>query len=61
MYQVCPICKGTGKAGHSWPAYIICEVCKGTKIISCLTGMPPKNENNGALNEKIGINNLSFK
>ena len=41
MYQVCPICKGTGKAGHSWPNSPVCDVCNGQKIISSLTGMPP--------------------
>mgnify|MGYP000851725143 CR=1 FL=1 len=44
MYQVCPICKGTGKAGHSWPNSPVCTTCNGWKIISSLTGMPPNYE-----------------
>lgn len=40
MWQVCPICKGTGNDPNV--KHEQCTVCKGKKIISELTGLPPK-------------------
>ena len=39
MYQKCPLCLG-------FPQYPKCSVCDGAKIISSVTGLPPKKEQN---------------
>mgnify|MGYP003594227133 CR=1 FL=1 len=44
MWQVCPICNGTGivpQDGFTSACYQTCTVCNGHKIISELTGLPP--------------------
>ena len=46
MWQKCPICNGTGEV---FPVGISngpkkCDVCNGKKIISKLTGKPPKDK-----------------
>ena len=47
IWQLCPKCGGSGMAmNHSLaiPFYTdTCDVCKGEKIISKLTGRPPRN------------------
>ena len=53
MYQKCPVCNGLGtetsymnigKLPINVPSFI-CRTCKGTGIVSELTGLPPKQEN----------------
>ena len=44
MWQICPICNGTGRVpqdGFTSACYQTCTVCNGYKIISELTGLPP--------------------
>jgi hypothetical protein len=43
MWQVCPICNGTGFNNNSTFSTIppTCSVCSGMKIISEITGLPP--------------------
>lgn len=44
-WQLCPKCNGTGQSnqfdGRNFTNY--CDLCNGAKIISVLTGLPPKN------------------
>jgi len=47
MWQKCPICNGTGN-NNSLVGEIfsnICKTCDGKGIISELTGLPPKDNN----------------
>ena len=37
MWQVCPLCKGSGKQND-----INCPVCEGMRIINELSGHPPR-------------------
>lgn len=41
MFQKCPICNGSGKAGNEFNSCKMCDVCNGKKIISSLSGKPP--------------------
>ena len=43
MWQVCPLCKGSGVTPHSYSTQtsMQCTVCKSKKIINELTGHPP--------------------
>ena len=45
-FQKCPVCNGTGKLINtlSSSTYKICDTCNGEKIISELTGLPPKDK-----------------
>lgn len=48
MWQKCPICEGSGKSLQSVLSNSIggsCTTCAGTKIISTLSGLPPRIEN----------------
>ncbi len=40
-WQKCPICNGLGVV-NSIGLHITCPTCKGERIISELTGLPPK-------------------
>lgn len=44
MWQTCPICSGVGTQLPKYTNYTAekCDVCNGKKIISELTGLPPK-------------------
>jgi DnaJ-class molecular chaperone len=44
MWQKCPICNGTGVINNivSSSSFNKCTTCDGAKIISELTGLPPK-------------------
>lgn len=47
MWQRCPICEGSGRslqAVLSNNSGASCTTCAGTKIISTLSGLPPKVE-----------------
>lgn len=39
MWQVCPMCKGSGQVKTS--GHDICPVCNGKRIINEATGLPP--------------------
>lgn len=45
MYQKCPICNGTA-VEFIHGIEIKCSVCKGKKIISTISGLPPKETEN---------------
>lgn len=42
IWQECPVCKGVGNVGIGFPMGNPCSVCLGQKIISTLTGLPPR-------------------
>lgn len=47
IWQDCPTCNGTGydsRVLHSTTCFPPCTVCGGQKIISSLTGQPPKQQ-----------------
>jgi len=48
-FQTCPICFGSGRVPNTLGNAIFetCTVCEGEKIISTLTGRPPKKRANG--------------
>jgi adenylosuccinate synthase len=41
-YQKCPVCDGKGYTSAAFGSCPTCTVCEGKKIISELTGRPPK-------------------
>jgi hypothetical protein len=46
MWQNCPLCKGTGidPSPGTYSSIPQCPICKGQRIISEVTGLPPKPE-----------------
>jgi len=46
MWQVCPMCKGSGQALTvvNMVANSICPVCDGKRVINEATGLPPKDK-----------------
>jgi len=62
MWQICPICNGTGKIpqdGFTTSAsFQTCTVCNGFKIISELTGLPPVTKSTFQKLDAIELNNL---
>lgn len=46
MWQNCPLCKGTGfdYSPGTYSNIPECPVCKGQRIISEVTGLPPRKE-----------------
>ena len=56
MWQTCPICDGSGTAPNpiSINTTEKCTLCNGHKIISALTGLPPKMEVS-----KISLNKIT--
>ena len=69
MWQKCPICKGTGSTLGVTPNAFSssCPTCNGARVISEITGLPPKhieqgkikctgNEGNGCFLDSCGHN-----
>ena len=55
MWQVCPLCKGSGSVLSnlsSSSSGATCTVCNGKRIISTLTGLPPNYELHKELRNK---------
>lgn len=59
MWQNCPLCKGTGfdPTPGTYSNIPECPICKGQRIISEITGLPPKKEKSQGLN----VSNINWK
>ncbi len=60
MWQICPLCNGTGKISDTTTSscYQTCTVCGGFKIINEITGLPPVSKTTFQKLESIELQNF---
>ena len=61
MWQKCPVCNGTGKiySSLSTSSSDVCSVCNGAKIISELSGLPPKSVNANLIDKTEDVEKIN--